>query len=443
MRAGHVTIGVGTLVSGLVLGAVWLSVAVLGIGSISGAGASELALIAGSSTREGRALLEQGQSAERSGDLALADRRYRGAWSSQSTRDAAARELYRLHRRSGFTRQVDEEQVSEVERILGPRFARTQTDHFVILSDADRAWTRQRAQLLERTARQFRRVMDRLEYPSVPPGKKLLCVFFREHSAYRAFASSEDGVEASWIAGYYTGLENRAVFYDDRTGPAFLEAFNQLEGHKDTVAKTRLRVVSMRKVKDLKMASSLAAHADDLERDVAREQKRLMDEVQESSESKAIHEAVHLLAFNSGVQSRAREYPFWLTEGMASSFETGNPNASFGPDRPTRYREDEFDRAVSSGLLSLKKFVVMTEVPQDDPELADVMYAQAYSLLAYMYRYERKALGEYLEAIWSEEAGVRSQREHLELFEKHFGRVGAIEHRWLTRSRRLMASASD
>jgi hypothetical protein len=427
----------------VVLGVVWLAVGVLGIETVAGARASGLDIIAGMSEREGEALLDQARQAERRGDFGQADRFYRSAWSSRSTRHVAARELQRMHKRSGFRRLVDEEQVGEIEDALGSSFKRTETDHFVILSDADRRWTRERARLLERTALQFGRVMDRISYPCVPPEKKLLCVFFEEHSDYRAFASSQDGVEAGWIAGYYTGLGNRAVFYDDRTGPSFQYALNQLNGHEGTVEQTRAQVVSLRRQKDIDGARVLATKADNLERELKRERKRLLDEVRESSESKAIHEALHLLAFNSGVQSRAREYPFWITEGMASSFETSNPNASFGPDRPTEYRENEFVRATDVGLFPLEEFVVMTSVPENDGDLADVLYAQAYSLFAYLYRYEKDALGGYLEDVWAEDTGVRSERAHRELFEKHFGRIEALEHRWTTRTNRLMALAND
>lgn len=435
--------GVGTWLGGVVLGVVWLAVAVLGIETVAGARAGGLDMIAAVGTRDGKALLDQARRAERGGAFGQADRFYRSAWSDLSTRAIAARELRRMHRRSGFRRAVDEEQVGEIERILGPSFVRTETDHFVILSDADRGWTRERARLLERTALQFRRVMERISYPMVPPEKKLLCVFFEKHEMYRGFASVQDGVEASWIAGYYTGLANRAVFYDDRTGPSFLTAYSRLDGHQETVEQTRAQVISLRRQKDMDGARNLSEQADNLERELKRERARLLEEVRESSESKAIHEATHLLAFNCGVQSRTREYPFWLTEGLASSFETSNPNAAFGPDRPTEYRESEFVRASHVGLIPLEEFVGMTTVPENDGDLADVLYAQAYSLFAYLYRYERQALGAYLQDVWTQDTGVRSTESHRELFVKHFGRIGALEHRWKTRSKRLMAMADD
>ena len=40
--------------------------------------------------------------------------------------------------------------------------------------------------------------------------------------------------------------------------------------------------------------------------------------------------------------------PFWITEGLATSFETDRPHAAFGPDRPAEAREEELARAVEN-----------------------------------------------------------------------------------------------
>jgi hypothetical protein len=425
MNGGAIALGVG-------VGLVWLALAGAGLSAAAGARAGQGSLLAFQASTDGARLLAAGVEAEADGEYERADGLYRAAWADPVARQRAAEALDRLHRLPRFQRPVDESQVAAALDALGAGFARVETDHFVILSDADRDWTAARATLLERTQHQLTRVMRQMRYPIAPAPEKLLVVFFRDHADYRAFAAREDGVNAGWIAGYYSGLANRAVFYDDTTSPAFVAAFDMLSEHERSVARARDEAARLRRDRDLENATLVAARADDLEARLASERERLTVEAQRSSEAKTIHEAVHLLAFNCGVQSRAREYPFWITEGLAASFETERSQAAFGPDRETAQREGEFARFAREGrLLPLADFVSRSTVPEDDAEVADVMYAQAHALFAYLHRYERRDLGELFSDFWARPAGASTPADRLAMFEARFGPVDRFERKWL------------
>ncbi|TVQ31922.1 MAG: DUF1570 domain-containing protein [Phycisphaeraceae bacterium] len=382
------------------------------------------------------ASMRAGEAARRRGDLHEADRHFRRAWTAVSHRAEAARALRELHRASGFQTPVDETAFAETQALLGDGFVRHETARFVILSDADRDWTRDKASLLERAYHQFFRVMDRLEYPAVPPRHKLQCVLFSDHAMYVAFASVHDGVDAPWIAGYYAGLSNRVVFYDDSTGPSFVRAFDQLSEIEQSAAEMRNEARAARRERREETARNLWAHADEIARNVDRERARLHREAEQASKSKTIHEAIHLLAFNSGVQSRSHQYAFWITEGLASSFETDRPEAAFGPDHVTKSRMEEFDAHRADGsLFDLETLVELIRPPSDEAEVADVMYSQSYALLAYLYRYERRSLGEYLASVLEEPPGFISPQRQGELFRKAFGDPRSLENRWRRRLR--------
>lgn len=383
--------------------------------------------------RGDRALL-QAYDALFAGDPSAADAALRQAWDDPVTRTEAARELRNLHGKPGFKLPTDEKAIADTLEKLGPGFSRSETEHFVILSNTEREWTRSRGVLLERAHHQFFRVMDRLEHPAHPPASKLLCVLFKDHAGYAEFGRRADGVEAPWVAGYYASLSNRIVFYDDRTSPAFQQAFGKLDEYRAEAAALRKESMTAKRERLPEKAEALSAQAEDLDRRVELERTRLRREATLTSESKTIHEAIHLLSFNCGLQSRSRQYPFWLTEGLATAFETDAANAAFGPDHSTAARQEEFEANSGKGrLFEMAVLVSLSAPPDRAAETADVLYSQSYALLTYLYRYERKALSAYFSDFWAEPAGfVKPQRQY-DLFRARFGDPAALERRMLRR----------
>jgi len=368
-------------------------------------------------------------------DYAAADALYRVALSVPAHREVASSRLHALHDLGAFDLSADEPQLRELEGWLGPRFRRYETEHFVVLSDAGRQGALARGRTMERARHQFFRVMERLGFPVVPPKNKLVCVFFERHQDYAAFAKTRDNVDTGWIAGYYTGLGNRVVFYDDATSPRFLQARDAIRQYHATLEDARERATDARRGRDRESADRLAAYADDLQQRIAEETRRIDEEAERISESKTIHETIHLLAFNTGLQSRARLYPFWFTEGLAAAFETESPHASFGPDRPTHRRIAEFEAAAEDGRLTpLSDFIRLTDAGHSHAHArtAEALYAQAYALFTHLFEESPTALRWYVESIHREPAGEISPERHAELFEQGFGSPGAIERRLLS-----------
>ncbi len=333
----------------------------------------------------------------------------------------------------GSTPSADAEAIRSTLAQLGPGFHVTETRHFVVISDCDAQWRSRREALLERTYRQVTRFAARIGVPTRPPASKLMCVMLQDHDAYEAFGRAHDRIHHHWVAGYYAAEPNRVVLYDDRTNPGLLEAERKLEALERKAEEARARASDL---DGRPPAAELEAHAAKIEAFVRDERARLGTSVDVRSEAKTIHEAAHLVAFNCGLQSRSHRYPMWVTEGLATSFETDDPERPFGPDRPYEHREAQFRDALDAGAIEpLGAFLGRTR-PDGAAERADAQYAQSYALFRYLARFHRDELGALLRDIAAEPPGEISASRHVELFERRLGPVGPLERRWLRHERR-------
>ena len=383
------------------------------------------------SAESAQAVLAQGVRYETMGRLADADAAYRQGWWTVQTRQDAATALRVLHDRSDFVLPVDEDAVEQTLDELGGRYRRSETSHFIVLSNCSRNWTVARSRLLERAYHEFFRVMDRMGYPAHPPKQKLLCVLISQHAEYERFASKADGVQASWVAGYYAGLSNRVVLYDDMTGPAFETAFAQLDQFRADARQADAEARLASRAGDKERSRSLRTRAADLRRHEKKERARIEREARQASESKMIHEAIHLIAFNSGVQSRAHEYPFWLTEGLAMAFETNRPKAAFGPDsHHDSARESELSRCLAQGrAIPLAELVSVSEATEETSERAEMLYCQTSVLFERLFDEDRKGLAELFTQYLEQPAGDLSPRRHLAMFTRQLGEPALVEAR--------------
>lgn len=387
-------------------------------------------ILATAGTINGAEQIAAGDRAAAQGDLAAAETAYRLAWKDPSARVEAAEALDRLARTPGAKLAIDDVPVSRVHWQLGLSFVRYDTPHFVILSDCTPDWTNVRGEMLERTRAQFYRVAARMGMPVYPHEKKLLCVLFNDHEQYQAFAKAHDGLEAGWVAGYYATATNRVVFYNDATSPVYEAARGRLKTYEEQMRETRGRAEEADRLQRGDLAKRLHASADDLDQQIKRERMRLGERAAASATAKTLHEAVHLLAFNSGLQLPDRDYPFWLSEGLATAFETDRPGNAFGPDRPwaSGTRQERFDELRRQGrLVSIEILVSQGEVAGWDAETADAMYCQSYELFTFLYRRDPAAMGRYIQSLSGEPSGRISTARQVELFRAAFGDPETIE----------------
>ncbi len=415
----------------------WVGSAILGGFRPAPAGAATAATATLSVADPARALADA-DAAVRARDHAAADRLYRIAWRDPRQRARAAAGLRDLER-AGYPPPADEVAIAATMDLLGRGFERVDSAYFTLISDADRNAVRERLGVLERARDQFFRAMQRLGVSVIPPEHRLIVVLFAEHDAYRAFAATHDRVEAEWVAGYYAGLSNRAVFFEDASGPAFIRAEAELDAAAERVYLLRREASKARRANQSDRARALADEAAHAAAALNAERERLRSLIAGTTTAKTVHEAVHLLAFNTGVQSRAVEQPFWLTEGLATSFETSAPHAAFGPDRAGEARSEELARAIETGaLVPLAELVSRADAPTASPSTTEAAYAQARSLFVYLHRTARQSLAAYIDDLFNEPPGRMTDNRRRELFERRFGDIARVERRWLADTERTL-----
>jgi hypothetical protein len=329
---------------------------------------------------------------------------------------------------------VDSETYREARKLLPrSRFTETQTTRFVILSDAGPHWTREQAERLERAHREFMRFCRRLHLRPLPLRNKLVCILFASSVDYRRFAAEQDGVHDAWMMGYYSPRHDWTVFFDVQSSEPVREAHRQIESMEMELSEIRQQIAAAERNRQPDQVTSLRREASRFEQHLGRERRRINSFASDAGIATTMHEALHHLAFHCGVQSRRVQYPLWMSEGLATCFETDAPNEAFGPDRDYSPRREEFQRLLREDLLlPLNALVQLANVPDQSDQTITTIYHQSYALMGWLCRFRAEQLGRYVALMRGQPAGRPTPARHLELFEQAFGDVESLETSWLS-----------
>ncbi len=313
---------------------------------------------------------------------------------------------------------VDSDAFRAARAALPARFFEHETKRFVVLSDTNSQWTLNQAQLLERAHHQFNRFTRRLGRDPQPLRHKLVCILFDKREDYRAFARRYDDVTAEWISGYYSPKHDRVVFYNVTDKKAVSRDDRRIE-------RAELALLN-----GPNQQQRLQYPVIDCDHSVTATRPMTAQDVATATN---VHEAVHQLAFHTGLQSVYIQYPLWISEGLATAFETSTPKEAFGPDREYVPRRKQFDRLHANGaLLPLRELVGLSRVPDNTTETIQVVYHQSYALFTWLNRRHRHELTAYLDLMRREPSGRPTTDRQVEIFEQAFGDIEQLERRWLT-----------
>ncbi len=282
--------------------------------------------------------------------------------------------------------------------LLGAQFVEYEATRWVVLSDANAQWSREQAALLKRAHHQFLRYTRRIGLQPKPLRHKLVCVLFERRDEYRDFARRYDGVTDEWISGYYSPKHDRVVFYNVATSQP--KRVSSTRHHSGATPFPR-------------------------------------DSEDHRATATTVHEAIHQLMFHTGVQSPHIEYPLWICEGLATAFETDDPDAAFGPDHEYAPRRERFVHLLQDDqLIELRQLVTYARMPDDRDETVQAVYHESYALVMWMSRFRRAELQAYLQAMLAEPPGRPTPQRQLELFEEAFGDVDQLQRTWLRHEQR-------
>jgi hypothetical protein len=272
-------------------------------------------------------------------------------------------------------------------RILGelpPGFDLLVTKHYCICFDTSRAYAQWCAALFERLHDAFTNFWKQSGLEMSPPPRPLLVVIFADRQRYEAFAARDLGAAADRVVGYYNLMTNRVTTFD-LTGSAGLP-----RPAGQAAARAGLEILGSPE------ASGMVATL--------------------------VHEATHQMAFNGGLHQRLAPVPLWLSEGVATYFETPDLSSDrgwkgIGNVNPTRL--ERFLATPSAGKLEQ---IVLGDEPFRRPDEALDAYSRAWALTFFLAQTRKAAFVGYLRTISRKEPlADDSPEERLRDFKAAFG----------------------
>jgi hypothetical protein len=257
-----------------------------------------------------------------------------------------------------------------------------------VLSSGDQASAAATGAFLEQVRRQFYSSFEGAGFALRPSAKKLVCVCLDSYDQLDRYARTVDGVDASWMGGYYSHRTNSV---------------------------TIVRIPGAVRASAATSASPSGVNA------------AYGGPTGEGNLRTLTHELAHQLAFNSGLQREGADYPFWLTEGLATNFEADNSGA-YGLFRDDAgYRARLTQLKAEGRLIPLKRFVAARDLPSGGGLTTRDAYVQAWGLFHYLLAHRRGELKRYLSG-WS--AGRQPPERR---FADAFGPLDALEADYLLR----------
>lgn len=275
----------------------------------------------------------------------------------------------------------------QLKRELGDEFLSLETEHFVIVYNTSETYARWVGDLYEKLYKSFHKYWDRqidLSEPRLP----MVALVFNSRDAYMQFAKPEVGEMAKDMIGYYHLQTNRIVSFDI-TGVQGLAQPGQRYATREMLMQLFLQPQAERTV------------------------------------ATVVHEAVHQISYNCGLQVRLADNPKWVSEGMAMFFEVPDKSSvgwgtigKVNPIQLVQFRKYMGSRPADS----------LTTLISDDQRFsgpADQVlgaYAESWALTYFLMKAQKKNFGNYLRDLGQlKPLGETDPRQRMELFKKHFG----------------------
>jgi len=310
---------------------------------------------------------------------------------------------------------VDGATLAAVKPFLGEFIQVDATEHFAILYEAGANYVPGTGKTLEHAYTRFYGAFSKTGFELTRPADLLVWICFPLQSRFNTYATQVEGTDLSWLDGYYSTLTNRVAVVEP--SPRVSDRDRVGVSGRDSAANKQRR------------EGVLPMSADGSPVDVAR----------------LTHELAHQLAFNSGLQKRGVMYPFWVSEGLATSFEFEGLTGT-GSEMCTTARRDCLVQTHAAGeLVPLAQFVVQTTVPSGAAQ-SRRYYAQAWAFFQYLLTERSAGLQSYLHQAATLPAGRREAEVLLQEFASAFGPLEDVEIAWnvfLDRQTQLAHRADD
>ncbi len=267
-------------------------------------------------------------------------------------------------------------------------FATHTTKRYVIAYDTSRSYAIWCGSLFERLYSAFtnywsgRRV--ELHEPEVP----LVAIIFADRRTYIRHATEELGSPPGNVVGYYNLLTNRVTMFD-LTGAERFSGTGRHRGNRAAIQRILSQPGAAKNVATI------------------------------------VHEATHQVAYNCGLQTRFADIPLWVSEGLATYFETPDVQSNKGWRRLGGVNQDRLRTFLQylpqRDSDSLPSLLRNDERFRDQRQAVDA-YAEAWALNYFLLRQKADLYTEYLRMLKEKPQLVQDAPEtRLEEFQSVFG----------------------
>jgi hypothetical protein len=261
------------------------------------------------------------------------------------------------------------------------------TEHFVICYDTTDVYARWNANLYERMYKGMLRFWKEKGIDLETPRFPMVAMIFRNKEDYVNYSKGDfRGGESTF--GYYTQTTNRLATFDLTGIEGMLPPGAQVQ-KEELITEIFSRPQAERQVATI------------------------------------LHEACHQIAFNTGLQRRLGDYPLWLSEGIATFFESPDFSSATGwggTGKVNWYNLGNLRKyARQRPQDSLMKLLVQDDLLRQG-ETSAAAYAESWGLTFYLIKRKPKQFVDYLKKLRSRPPGNPSDaKQRLDDFRASFG----------------------
>ena len=255
-----------------------------------------------------------------------------------------------------------------------------QTSHYIIGYNSSEEYARRVGALYEQLYRAFYTYWNNQQWKLPEPEFPLVSLVLKDRQDFLVHAGAEIGETAESVIGYYHLGTNRMMTYN----------------------------------------------FPDFERNVAT----------------IIHEATHQLAYNTGMQRRYADNPMWVSEGLATYFETPdrrNPNKWRGIGRVNQVNLARWQKYAPNRPQESLVTLLSDDMRYRNSATAEAAYAEGWALSYFLIKTKRKEYVDYLRKLSEgKPASERTERERIDMFEDAFRKTLAeLDQEFIAYMRRV------
>lgn len=297
------------------------------------------------------------------------------------------------------------EDLVQLRSLTGISFETTYTEHFAIIHEVGADDIDNTGKALEATRRHFYEVFARAGFELAEPEEPLVWICFPQQTGFNRYAFHIEGIDLSSLDGYYSTRTNRV---------AVVQPSPRMTAREHRMA-AQNRAMRLERVGEERRAEEvLAISSDDQHLDITR----------------LTHELAHQLAFNSGLQTRGVMYPIWVSEGLATNFESNDTTRAELARLNTARARCLVETFAAGELIPLREFVAQTRVPPGTRESRQ-HYAQSWGLFRFLLTERPEQLQAYLHRTARLRVGRRDSAVLLREFTAAFGTPDVLERAWM------------